>query len=47
MTYVSLLTHYNNLLDGLFDLSDVIYYLIMTVTFLVLSVWRLDMDRMN
>jgi len=47
LTYVSLLTHYNNLLDGLFDLSDVIYYLIMTVTFLVLSIWRLDAERMG
>ena len=45
--YLSLLTHYNNLLDGLFDLSDVVYYLIMTISFLVLSVWRLDMERMN
>ncbi len=47
LTYLSLLTHYNNLLDGLFDLSDVVYYLIMTFTFLVLSIWRLDMERMN
>lgn len=47
LTYMSLLTHYNNLLDGLFDLSDVIYYLIMTVTFLVLSIWRLDAERMS
>lgn len=47
LTYLSLLTHYNNLLDGLFDLSDVVYYLIMTLSFLVLSVWRLDMERMN
>lgn len=47
LTYLSLLTHYNNLIDGLFDLSDVVYYLIMTVFFLVLSIWRLDMERMN
>ena len=47
LSYVSLLTHYNNLVDGLFDLSDVTYYLIMTTTFLVLSVWRLDADRMS
>ena len=47
LTYLSLLTHYNNLLDGLFDLSDVIYYLIMTVTFLVLSIWRLDAERIG
>lgn len=47
LNYLSLLTHYSNFLQGLFDLSDVIYYLIMIVTFLVLSVWRLDMERMN
>jgi len=47
LSYLSLLTHYNNLLDGLFDLSDVVYYLIMTLSFMVLSVWRLDMERMN
>ncbi|MCG8323873.1 MAG: ABC transporter permease subunit [Thiotrichales bacterium] len=47
LSYVSLLTHYNNLLDGLFDLSDVTYYLIMTITFLVLCVWRLDSERIS
>lgn len=47
LTYLSLLTHYNNLLDGLFDLSDVVYYLIISGTFLILSIWRLDAERMN
>ncbi len=45
LSYLSLLTHYNNLLGGLFDLSDVIYYLNMTASFLVLTVWRLDAGR--
>lgn len=46
LTYMSLLTHYNQLLSGLFSTADVVYYLIITVLFLVLSVWRLDSQRM-
>ena len=46
LTYMSLLTHYNQLLSGLFSTADVFYYLIITVLFLILSVWRLDSQRM-
>ena len=43
--YLSLLKHYNSLLDGAFSSVDVIYYVILIVTFLMLSVWRLDAMR--
>jgi ABC-2 type transport system permease protein len=44
-SYLSLLKHYNNLINGVFDSIDVIYYLIICITFIVLSVWRLDGER--
>ena len=46
LNYMSLLNHYNQLLSGLFNTADVIYYLIITILFLVLSIWRLDSERM-
>lgn len=46
LNYMSLLTHYNKLISGLFSTADVFYYVIITVLFLVLSVWRLDSERM-
>ena len=45
-TYLSLLNHYDNLIDGMFISADVIYYLIIIATFITLSVWRLDAERM-
>ncbi len=44
--YLSLLHHYDPLLKGVFDTSDVLYYLLFIVTFLVLSVRRLDAERL-
>ena len=46
-TYLSLLQHYNSLINGVFNSVDVIYYLITSVTFIVLSIWRLDGERRN
>ncbi|OGT82056.1 MAG: hypothetical protein A3H91_03370 [Gammaproteobacteria bacterium RIFCSPLOWO2_02_FULL_61_13] len=46
-TYLSLLRHYENLLDGYFRSVDVIYYLLLIVTFLALGIWRLDAMRSN
>lgn len=43
--YLSLLKHYDNLLSGAFNSVDVIYYLLVSVTFLVLTIWRLDAVR--
>jgi ABC-2 type transport system permease protein len=44
--YVSLIDHYGSLLRGSFDSSDVIYYLLFIVTFLTLSIRRLDGQRL-
>ncbi len=46
-TYLSLLRHYENLLDGYFRSADVIYYLLLIATFLALAIWRLDAMRSN
>lgn len=43
--YLSLISHYQQLITGLFDSSDVVYYLLFTVLFLWLTVLRLDMER--
>lgn len=45
-TYLSLLRHYQALLEGQFNSSDVIYYLLIIITFLVFSIRRLDADRL-
>jgi len=45
LTYTSLLNHYHNLLDGIFNSADVIYYLLVSAVFIVLSIWRLDNER--
>lgn len=42
---LSLMRHYQALLQGVFDSADVIYYLLFIVTFLVLSIQRLDAQR--
>jgi ABC-2 type transport system permease protein len=47
LEYISLLRHYENLLKGLVNTSDVIYFLLFIATFLVLSVHRLDNDRLQ
>lgn len=46
LTYISLLTHYQQLLNGLFNTADIFYYLIVSSIFIVLSIWRLDSQRM-
>lgn len=45
-SYLSLLNHYDNLVAGIFISTDIIYYLILIVVFLALSIWRLDLERM-
>jgi ABC-2 type transport system permease protein len=45
--YLSLLTHYDALLKGVFDTQDVAYYLLFITTFLVLSIRRLDAYRLR
>ena len=46
-SYLSILRHYNNLIDGLFNSVDVIYYLIVSTTFIVLCIWRIDANRLS
>jgi ABC-2 type transport system permease protein len=43
--YLSLLRHYDNLIDGIFNSIDVIYYLIISTSFIILSIVRLDGQR--
>ncbi len=45
-SYISLLNHYDNLIDGMFNSADVIYYCIIIATFVILCIWRLDTERM-
>lgn len=44
-SYLSLLRHFQGLLDGQVRSADLIYYLLLTALFLGLSVWRLDSLR--
>lgn len=43
--YLSLIGHYDSMLSGAFDTSDVVYYLLFIAVFLALTVQRLDMER--
>jgi len=47
LQYLSLTRHYEPLLKGLFNSVDIAYYLLFIVTFLVLSVRRLDAERLQ
>jgi len=43
--YMSLLKHYTSLLTGVFNSTDVLFYIIVSVFFIILSIWRLDAER--
>lgn len=45
--YLSLLKHYQSMLQGIFSISDVVYYVIFIMSFLLLSFRRLDNDRLQ
>ena len=45
--YLSLLRHHESLLKGIFSSADIVYFLLFIVTFLVLSVRRLDSYRLQ
>lgn len=45
--YLSMLRHYETLLNGLFNSTDVAYYLLLTIMFLGLSIRRMDADRLQ
>jgi len=46
VAYLSLLRHHQNLLEGVFNTGDIAYYLLLIVTFLVLTVRQLDRERL-
>lgn len=47
LEYLSLLRHYEKLLKGLVSTTDLVYFVLLIGTFLVLSVHRLDNDRLQ
>lgn len=47
LSYLSMLRHYEGLAKGVFNSADVIYFILFISTFLILSIRRLDADRMK
>lgn len=47
LAYLSLFNHYKPFLEGVFDSADAVYHLALISTFLILSVRRLDADRLG
>ncbi|MGK0298281.1 MAG: ABC-2 type transport system permease protein [Gammaproteobacteria bacterium] len=45
VNYLSLHKHYNSFTEGIFNTTDVFYFMIVSITFVALSVWRLDSMR--
>jgi ABC-2 type transport system permease protein len=45
LSYLSLLKHYTSLLNGIFNSADVLFYLFVSIFFILLSIWRLDGER--
>ncbi len=43
--YLSLLQHYGGFTEGIFNSVDIVYFILMVLTFLLLSIWRIDMMR--
>ena len=46
-SYIAITSHFNALLRGVVDSADVIYFLLVIVTFLVLAIRRLDAMRLG
>ena len=46
-TYISLRSHQENLFRGIFNTSDISYFILLIITFVTLSIRRLDMDRLQ
>lgn len=47
VAYLSIVNHYEPFLRGFFNSSNVVYYVVLSVTCLVLSIRRLDADRVG
>ena len=46
LAYLSLLQHHESMLQGVFDSSDVAYYLLLITGFLGLTIRQLDRERL-
>ncbi len=46
VSYLSLLSHYQNLLEGVINTTDIAYYLLLIIAFLVLTIRQLDRERL-
>ena len=47
VSYLSIASHYENFLKGIFNSADFIYYLVLIAVFLIFSVRRLEADRLG
>jgi ABC-2 type transport system permease protein len=47
LEYLSLMRHFQNLQTGLLDSRDIAYFLLFSATFLVLSIFHLESDRLQ
>lgn len=47
LAYLSIFNHYQPFLRGVFDSGDAVYHLLFVITFLGLSIRRLDADRLG
>jgi ABC-2 type transport system permease protein len=47
LSYLAITTHHQSLLSGLFNSADVIYHLLLITLFLILSIQRLDSERIQ
>jgi len=47
LAYISIMRHYESLLRGLINTSDVLYFILFIASFLILSIRRLDNDRLQ
>jgi ABC-2 type transport system permease protein len=45
--YLSILQHFQNMQSGLLNSTDVLYYILFSATFIILSIRRLEYDRLQ
>jgi ABC-2 type transport system permease protein len=45
--YISIMRHFENLLRGMINTTDIIYFLLFIASFIILSIRRLDNDRLQ
>lgn len=46
LAYISILQHHQSMLEGIFDSSDIAYYLILICAFLVMTIRQLERERL-